>query len=162
VTVTPDPVTAADADPLVLGRIEIPRIGVAAIVREGTDDSTLAIAVGHIPSTARPGERGNMALAGHRDTFFRALRKIRRQDTIRIVTQKRSWEYAVSSTEVVNPEDTWVLDPTEDTVLSLVTCYPFDYVGHAPKRFIVRASLVAHSPPAADAGEMSQEDTQPE
>jgi sortase A len=160
--VTPDPAQTADPDPLVLGRIEIPRIGVAAIVREGADDSTLAIAVGHILSTARPGERGNMALAGHRDSFFRALRKIRRQDTIRIVTQKRSWEYAVSSTEVVNPEDTWVLDPTEDTVLSLVTCYPFDYVGHAPKRFVVRASLVTCSPPAASAEEVSQEGSRPE
>jgi len=148
----PNPATATGADPLVLGRIEIPRIGVTAIVREGDDDSTLAIAVGHITGTARPGERGNMALAGHRDSFFRALREIRHQDTIRIVTPTHSWEYAVDSTEVVNPEDTWVLDPTSDTVLSLVTCYPFNYIGHAPKRFIVRASLVALPPSAARAG----------
>ncbi len=137
-----DPATIAGADPLVLGRIEIPRIGVTAIVREGDDNTTLAIAVGHISGTARPGERGNMALAGHRDSFFRALRDIRRQDTIRIVTPERSYEYAVDSTEVVGPQDTRVLDPTSDTVLTLVTCYPFKYVGHAPNRFIVRASLV--------------------
>ena len=133
----------ADVDPRVLGRIEIPRIGVNAMVREGDDDATLAVAVGHIPGTARPGERGNMALAGHRDSFFRALRGIQPQDRIRIVTRKQSYEYTVDSTEVVNPEDTWVLDPTPDPVLSLVTCYPFNYVGPAPKRFVVRASLVA-------------------
>jgi sortase A len=132
----------AGTDPLVLGRIEIPRIGVTAIVREGVDDSTLAIAVGHISGTARPGERGNMALAGHRDSFFRPLRDIRLHDTIRIVTVEQSFEYVVDSTEVVGPEDTRVLDPTGDTVLTLVTCYPFTYVGHAPNRFIVRASLV--------------------
>ena len=139
----PDPATARGGDPLVLGRIEIPRIGIGAIVREGDDDASLAIAVGHIPGTARPGERGNMALAGHRDSFFRALRDIRHEDAIWIVTQEGSYEYVVDSTEVVSPEDTWVLDPTGDTVLSLVTCYPFTYLGHAPDRFIVRASLVA-------------------
>jgi sortase A len=143
-------------DPLVLGRIEIPRIGVTAIVREGDDDTTLAVAVGHISGTARPGERGNMALAGHRDSFFRALQGIQRQDTIRIVTPKRSYEYVVESTEVVGPEDTRVLDPTSDTVLTLVTCYPFKYVGHAPNRFIVRASLVALLPVAASGGEVSR------
>jgi len=147
-----DPASRADADPLVLGRIEIPRIGVKAMVREGDDDTTLAIAVGHISGTARPGEGGNMALAGHRDSFFRALRDIRDRDTIRVVTSERSYEYAVDSTKVVNAEDTWVLDPTSDTVLSLVTCYPFDYVGHAPKRFIVRASLV----PPPDGGVVSR------
>jgi sortase A len=151
-----DPATRAGVDPLVLGRIEIPRIGVKAIVREGDDDPTLAIAVGHISGTARPGERGNMALAGHRDSFFRALQGIRRQDTIRIVTPKRSYEYVVDSTEVVGPEDTRVLDPTSDTVLTLVTCYPFKYVGHAPNRFIVRASLVALLPVAASGGEVSR------
>ncbi|MDD5565184.1 MAG: class D sortase [Thermoanaerobaculaceae bacterium] len=135
--------TTPELDPLVLGRIEIPRLGVKAIVREGDDDTTLAVAVGHISGTARPGERGNMALAGHRDSFFRPLRDIRRRDTIRIVTLKRSYEYVVDSTEVVGPEDTGVLAPTSKAVLTLVTCYPFEYVGHAPKRFVVRASLVA-------------------
>ncbi|MGE5347356.1 MAG: class D sortase [Acidithiobacillales bacterium] len=131
---------APDADPLVLGRIEIPRIGVSAIVREGDDDTTLAVAVGHIPGTARPGELGNMVLAGHRDSFFRALRHIRLHDTIRIRTAGRRYEYLVDSTEVVRAGDTRVLDPTGDAVLTLVTCYPFEYVGHAPNRFIVRAS----------------------
>ena len=151
-----DPATRAGVDPLVLGRIEIPRIGVKAIVREGDDDPTLAIAVGHISGTARPGERGNMALAGHRDSFFHALQGIRRHDTIRFVTPQSSYEYAVDSTEIVDPEDTRVLDPTSDTVLTLVTCYPFNYVGHAPNRFIVRASLVALLPVAASGGEVSR------
>jgi sortase A len=132
---------APDADPLVLGRIEIPRIGVSAIVREGDDDTTLAVAVGHIPGTAWPGERGNMALAGHRDSFFRALRHIQLHDTIRIRTAGRRYEYRVDSTEVVAPQATRVLDPTGDAVLTLVTCYPFEWVGHAPNRFIVRARL---------------------
>ena len=132
---------APGADPLVLGRIEIPRIGVSAIVREGADDTTLAVAVGHIPGTARPGELGNMALAGHRDSFFRALRQIQVLDTIRIRTARHRYEYRVDSTEVVAPGETRVLDPTDDAVLTLVTCYPFEWVGHAPKRFVVRASL---------------------
>jgi sortase A len=150
------PTARPDQDPLVLGRIEIPRLGVTAIVREGDDDATLAIAVGHIPDTARPGERGNMALAGHRDSFFRPLRDIRRQDTIRFVTSERFYDYVVDSTEVVDPDDTRVLDPTSNTVLSLVTCYPFHYVGHAPKRFIVRASLVPRLPMVAVGEQMVQ------
>lgn len=128
------------ADPLVLGRIEIPRIGVSAIVREGDDDATLAVAVGHIPGTARPGERGNMALAGHRDSFFRALRNIEIDDVIRVRVLGIGYTYRVDSTEVVAPDSMEILDPTEDSVLTLVTCYPFTYVGNAPSRFIVRAS----------------------
>lgn len=131
------------ADPSVLGRIEIPRIGVTAIVREGDDDATLAVAVGHIPGTAGLGESGNIALAGHRDSFFRALRGIRRHDSIWIQTFRLREEYLVDSTEVVGPGETRVLEPTGNAVLTLVTCYPFRWVGHAPNRFIVRASRVA-------------------
>lgn len=139
---TADPAAKAGADPLFIGRIEIPRIGVTAIVREGYDSTTLTIAVGHISGTAQPGERGNMVLAGHRDSFFRGLQDIRSDDTIRLVTQERSYEYSVRSTEIVSPDNTSVLEPTTDTVLSLITCFPFDYVGHAPKRFIVHAALI--------------------
>jgi sortase A len=133
---------AVDVDPLLLGRIEIPRLGIAAIVREGNDDATLAVAVGHIPGTAQPGERGNVVLAGHRDTFFRALRGIRRRDTIRISTPRRQDDYVVESTEVVGPKETRVLESSRDGLLTLVTCYPFGFIGRAPKRFIVRASLI--------------------
>lgn len=129
-----------DADPLVLGRIEIPRIGVSAIVREGDDQATLSVAVGRIPGTARPGERGNMALAGHRDSFFRELRHIRRSDVIRFRTRETGYEYRVDSTEVVGPGETRVLAPTGNAILTLVTCFPFGYVGSAPDRFIVRAT----------------------
>jgi sortase A len=137
---------APAADPLVLGRIEIPRIGVSAIVREGDDDTTLGLAVGHIPGTALPGERGNMALAGHRDSFFRALKHIQLHDTIRIRTASRRYEYLVDSTEVVAPEETRLLDPTRNAVLTLVTCYPFGWIGHAPNRFVVRARLSSLAP----------------
>lgn len=134
---------APDADPLVLGRIEIPRLGLSAIVREGDDDATLAVAVGRIPGTARPDERGNMALAGHRDSFFRALEGVRLDDTIRFRTAGRSDEYRVDSIEVVAATETRVLEPTTDAVLTLVTCHPFAWIGHAPNRFVVRASRVA-------------------
>lgn len=140
----PAPAVAAaqdpGADPLPLGRIEVPRIGLSAIVMEGADDATLAVAVGRIPGTARPGDRGNMALAGHRDSFFRELRHIRVDDVVRFRTPGQVLEYRVDSTEVVGPKEVRVLEPSRDEVLTLVTCYPFEYVGRAPGRFVVRAS----------------------
>lgn len=136
------PIDPAVPDPLFLGRIEIPRVGVSAMVREGVDDETLDLAVGHIPGTPRPGEPGNVALAGHRDSFFEGLREIRLADEIRIETPRGPHRYVVESTEIVRPEDVRVIAPTKDDVLTLVTCYPFKYVGNAPKRFIVRARLV--------------------
>ncbi len=128
----------------VLGRIEIKRIGISAIVKEGADDATLTLSVGHIPGTAGPGEIGNMALAGHRDSFFRGLRNIRLRDSIEFRTAGRCDRYRVESVMVVEPEAVQVLDPTSTRVLTLVTCYPFSWVGSAPKRFIVRASWVAN------------------
>jgi len=125
----------------ILGRIEIARIGVSAIVRTGSDARTLQLAVGHIPGTAWPGENGNVGLAGHRDTFFRRLRDIEPDDRIRIVTPSASYDYRVQRTDIVAPADVWVLDDTTEPSLTLVTCYPFTYVGAAPERFIVRAVL---------------------
>lgn len=124
-----------------IGRIEIPRLDVSAIVRAGVDARTLRLAVGHIPGTAVPGDPGNAGLAGHRDTFFRRLEDVRPGDTIRVVTPGATHVYLVERTDVVQPEDVWVLDPTATPVLTLVTCYPFTYVGLAPERFIVRARL---------------------
>ncbi len=124
-----------------LGRLEIPRLGVSAIVRAGSDARTLRLAVGHIGGTALPGERGNMGLAAHRDTFFRRLGEIRPDDQVRLVTAEGTFDYRVEGTRIVEPRDTWVLDPTEEPALTLVTCYPFRYVGSAPQRFIVRARL---------------------
>jgi sortase A len=122
-----------------LGRIEISSIGVVAMIMEGTDGRTLRHAVGHIPGTALPGQQGNVALAGHRDTFFRGLRNINKDDEITLTTLHGSYRYRVDSTQVVEPRDTEVLDATTDNILTLVTCYPFYFVGPAPKRFIVRA-----------------------
>jgi sortase A len=126
-----------------VGRIEIPRLGVSAVIKAGADARTLRLAVGHIPGTALPGERGNVGLAGHRDTFFRRLRDVRPDDEIRVRTPERMYSYRVERTDVVEPRDVWVLDPTEYSALTLVTCYPFTYVGSAPQRFIVRAQLLA-------------------
>jgi len=125
-----------------LGRLEIPRLDFSAIVLEGADDAALELGVGHIGGTALPGATGNAALAGHRDTFFRALRKVQPGDEIRWTSLQESAKYIVESTEVVDPSQTEVLDPTPDSRLTLVTCYPFGYIGPAPKRFIVKARLV--------------------
>ena len=122
-----------------LGRIEISQIGLTAMILEGTSEGTLQRAVGHIQGTPMPGEHGNIALAGHRDTFFRGFRKIRQDDEITLTTLSGSYRYRVESTTVVKPEDTEVLDPVADDILTLVTCYPFNYIGSAPQRFIVRA-----------------------
>jgi len=127
----------------ILGRIEIARLGVSAIVRTGSDARALQLAVGHIPGTAWPGEDGNVGLAGHRDTFFRRLRDIEPDDRIRIVTPTASYHYRVQRTDIVEPSDVWVLAHTPEPSLTLVTCYPFNYVGAAPERFIVRAVLEA-------------------
>ena len=126
-----------------LGRIEISSVGIAAMVMEGVDGRTLQHAVGHIPGTPLPGQRGNVALAGHRDTFFRGLRNIHKDDEITLTTLHGSFIYRVDSTLVVEPEDTEVLDATTDDFLTLVTCYPFYFVGPAPKRFIVRAHRIS-------------------
>ena len=125
-----------------LGRIEITRIGLAAMILEGTDERTLRRAVGHIPGTPLPGQQGNVAIAGHRDTFFRELRHVQHDDEIRLTTLDGTYRYLVDSTHVVAAEDTQVLDDSGDTVLTLVTCYPFYFVGPAPKRFIVRAHMI--------------------
>jgi LPXTG-site transpeptidase (sortase) family protein len=124
-----------------VGRVEIPRVGVSAIVREGDDSATLRHSVGHIPDTALPGDRGNAGLAGHRDTFFRGLKDIRTGDRITMTTTNGVLEYIVGHTSVVDPEDVSVLSPTGRPTLTLVTCYPFYYIGSAPRRFIVQAEL---------------------
>jgi sortase A len=125
-----------------LGRIEISAVGIAAMIMEGIDQRTLRRAVGHIPGTPLPGETGNVALAGHRDSFFRGLRNIRKGDDITVTTLEGSYRYRVESTRVVEPDQTEVLDDSGDAILTLVTCYPFAFVGPAPKRFVVRAHWI--------------------
>jgi sortase A len=146
------PATAPPAVRRVLGRLEIPSLGVSTIVREGEDARTLQLAIGHIAGTALPGAAGNIGLAAHRDTFFRRLREINPGDVIRFVAVEGIFTYVVQSTQIVDPDDLWVLDPTPEPSLTLVTCYPFTYIGDAPERFIVRARLV--TPRAPDASSL--------
>ena len=130
-------------DGAVIGRIDISRIGVSVMVVEGVASRNLKLGAGHIPGTALPGEPGNVGIAAHRDTFFRKLREIRSDDTITLTTLAGSYRYAVESSDVVAPTDVQVLAPSPEPSLTLVTCYPFYYVGSAPKRFIVRARELA-------------------
>lgn len=126
-----------------MGRIEIPRLGLSVIVAEGTDEVTLRRAAGHIEGTQLPGTSGNVGIAGHRDTLFRALQNIRRDDVISFTTLQGAYRYRVVSTRVVGPYDVAVLSPDNHEILTLVTCYPFYFVGPAPDRFIVRAERIA-------------------
>ena len=126
-----------------LGRIEIPSVGLTAMIMEGIDGRTLRLAVGHIPGTAIPGQRGNVGLAAHRDTFFRSLRGIHQNDEVILTTVAGPARYRVDSVRVVDPDDVKVLAATTDDFLTLVSCYPFYFVGPAPQRFIVRAHKLA-------------------
>ena len=130
----------------VLGKIEIHRLGLEAIVVEGDSPGMLRNAVGHIPTTPLPGQFGNVALAGHRDTFFRSLRLIRPHDIIAFSAQDKELEYEVESTRVVPPTDIGVLARSTRNQLTLITCYPFNYIGPAPDRFVVVAKQIAQGP----------------
>jgi sortase A len=123
----------------VLGRIEIPRLGVMVAILEGTTSQTLRLGVGHIEGTALPGEPGNIGIAGHRDTYFRALKDIRTNDEIQIETATGLTRYQVDWTQIVAPGDTEILAPSTISAITLVTCYPFHFIGPAPERFIVHA-----------------------
>lgn len=125
-----------------VGRIDIPRAHISVMVEEGTSPQVLRVAVGHIQGTALPGQAGNVALAAHRDTFFRHLGELKSGDLIRITVPGRQYLYSVRFTDVVHPEETWVLQPSTGQLLTLVTCYPFYYAGPAPERFVVRARRV--------------------
>ncbi len=125
-----------------IGRIEIARLGLSVIVIEGIGRTELRRGIGHIPGTALPGQPGNVGLAGHRDTFFRPLRNIRQDDIITLTTLAGEYRYRVSSAMIVSPSDVGVLGRSETEILTLVTCYPFTFVGPAPERFIVRAQRI--------------------
>jgi sortase A len=130
-----------------IGKIVIPRLEISAIVKEGVEKETLRLAVGHIPSTVLPGQAGNVGLAAHRDTLFRNLKDVREDDVITLTTLQDTYIYRVVSLKAVNPSETSVLAGVGDeNTLTLVTCYPFYLVGHAPKRFVVRARQVANIP----------------
>lgn len=133
-------VPAREGDPV--GKLEIPRIGISVLVLEGVESGVLRVAAGHVPGTALPGAGGNTAIAAHRDTFFRKLKEIRPDDRIQMSTLRGTYEYVVHSTEIVDPQDTQVLESKAYPELTLITCYPFFFVGSAPQRFIVHASFV--------------------
>jgi sortase A len=133
---------AAAKEGEVLGRLEIPQLGMMVAILEGTTSQTLAVGVGHIKGTALPGEQGNIGIAGHRDTYFRALKNIHPGDEIRIQTSTGLSRYMVDKLQVVAPEDVSVLAYSAASAITLVTCYPFHFIGAAPQRFVVHAHQV--------------------
>lgn len=126
-----------------VGEIEIPRLKLRAVVLHGDSPQVLRHGIGHLPGTSLPGEPGNVGLAGHRDSFFRSLRQIRAGDIITLRTFAGEFQYQVESTLVVSPANVAVLAPSEKSQLTLVTCFPFNFVGAAPDRFVVRAVRVS-------------------
>lgn len=136
--------------------LRIPRVGVEVPVLEGFSDATLNRGAGHIPGTALPGQIGNLAITGHRDGFFRPLKDIAVGDIVELQrpmspgtqTANTSDRYVVRSLKVVAPSDTSVLNPTVDSTLTLITCYPFYFIGAAPERFVVQAALLPATPVA--------------
>ena len=135
-----------EGGPAPLGVFRLPRLRIEAPVLTGTDDWTLNRAVGHIEGTPLPGAAGNSGLAAHRDSFFRALKDVAIGDVIELVTPANLVTYRVEHTWIVLPEDVWVLDQTPSAALTLVTCYPFYFIGSAPQRFIVRAIQTTTTP----------------
>lgn len=131
------------ATPAPLAVLRIRRLGIEVPVLEGTDDWTLNRAAGHIGDTAAPGEDGNCGIAAHRDGFFRALKDARVGDVLELETRRGALTYRVDRIWVVQPEDVSVLDPTPRPAITLVTCFPFYFVGSAPQRYIVRAVRVS-------------------
>jgi sortase A len=126
-------------NPEIIGRLDIPRIHISVVVLEGSSQKILNVAAGHVEGTALPGTLGNVAIAAHRDSFFHSLRDIRTNDVIHLKTVKGDFQYTVENTEIVDPSHIEVLHRTLDPELTLITCYPFHYIGSAPKRFIVHA-----------------------
>jgi sortase A len=133
----------ADTDGLIdggpLGLLEIPRLGISATVVSGDDEDALSAAAGHLRDTPQPWEPGNSAIAAHRDGLFRPLKRIQRGDLIRLQTPRGNLEYRVEELKVVRPTDLSVLQPRRTDSITLITCYPFNYVGSAPQRFNVQA-----------------------
>jgi len=126
----------------VVGRLEIKSIQLSAMVAEGVSSTTLRRSIGHVPGTSLPGATGNVSLSAHRDSFFRHVGDLHKDDLISITTLAGTFDYAVESTSIVDPGDVEVLRDVGRPTVTLVTCYPFYYVGPAPKRFIVHAGLI--------------------
>lgn len=131
------PLTMPLGEPI--GTLSVPRLGLSAVVAEGDDKPVLDNAAGHLPDTALPWNDGNAAVAAHRDGLFRPLKGIKVGDILRFETLHGDFEYRVTERYVVEPDDIWVLNPTLGPTLTLISCYPFNFIGNAPKRFIVKA-----------------------
>jgi sortase A len=142
---------AAPATSDVIGRIEIPALALSAPITADYDSGSLHRGVGHIPGTAVPGGLGTVGLAGHRDSFFRPLRRIAAKMEVRLIDKSGTYHYVVDSTEIVSPDKVRVLNIVARPELTLITCFPFDYVGAAPERFIVHAHLLSASPDGVSA-----------
>jgi sortase A len=137
---TPKPQTLPVGEPI--GTLELTRVGLSGVVVEGDSDAVLDRAIGHLPDTPLPWQDGNSALAAHRDTIFSPLKGVRLGDVLRLKTPHGDFDYRVSETLIVKPDEVWVLEPTPVTTLTLISCWPFNYIGHAPERFIVRAKRI--------------------
>jgi len=131
----------------ILGKLEIPRLGLSLPILDNDDAKSLTLSVGHIPGTSVIGSLGNAGIAGHRDTAFRPLRRIRVGDRIETHTGQEA-VYVVKTIRIVDPADTSLLRESTSPLLTLVTCYPFDYAGSAPYRFVIQAEMTVHSPPS--------------
>jgi sortase A len=134
--------SGSKSDHRLIGRLEIPRLKMAVMIVDGDDTATLKGAAGHLPDTPLPWEFGNSAVAAHRDSFFRPLADIKVGDRLMLTTPHGTFRYSVTKLRVVDPDDLSVLAQTGRSSLTLVTCYPFSYVGPAPRRFVVRADHV--------------------
>ena len=125
-----------------LAHLRVPRLGIGTVIVEGTDAKSLRLGPGHLAGSALPGEPDNCIIAGHRDGPFRRLRTTRPGDVVEIALRTRVIRYRVESVQTVPKDDAGLLAPSRSPILTLVTCYPFEYVGHAPRRFVVRATLL--------------------
>jgi sortase A len=148
VSATPEPGPAPSEEPAAPAegtppaQLSVPRLGFSTVIVEGVEEADLKLGPGHIPGTALPGESGNVGVAGHRDSSFRPLRFIHKNDLISLTSTHGKDAYRVVSTEIVDPSDVQILYPTMDDELTIITCYPFYYIGSAPKRFIIHADRV--------------------
>ena len=140
--------TVADSpsSPPIEGVLRVPAVGIEVVVYRGTDDVTLERGAGRVEGTPSLGSHGNVGIAAHRDGFFRSLKDISVGDDVLVDLVEGTSRYEVTGIQIVRPEDVWVLDPTSEPTLTLITCYPFYFVGSAPERFIVQARVTERSP----------------
>lgn len=135
-----------------MGRIEVPALSLSAPITGDVDAASLRMGVGHIRGTALPGGLGTVGIAGHRDTFFRPLRHVQPGMRVDLTDATGTYHYLIDSTEIVDPTEVRVLDITDRPALTLITCFPFDYIGAAPRRFIVHAHLLSLLPDRSASG----------